>query len=457
MRDALARRAWAAAAALLGILCPVSFAEAAGPRVATFRCDVSPPLGQPFYPNFKPLEKIEHPLLAKGIVLEDNGRRYVLCAIDWCAICNSTHALFRRKIAAAAGTDAERVALHTVHQHTAPIADIDAYTLLKKAPDPPPLPEPKFFEEMAGRVAAAVQDSLGRLQPFDRVGTGEGKVERVASTRRVMGKDGKIHPRWSGGNDAASRAEPEGLIDPLLKTITLASGDRPLVRLHYYATHPQSYYGDQRATYDFPGMARERLEKKEGVFQVYFTGCAGDILVGKYNDGTPQCREQFAQRLRAGMEAAVAATRFGPADSIEWRTAAVKLPLYAAPQRTTAENRARMLDPQVKAVLRLELGAMLVAYAERIERPLLLSSLRIGRARVLGLPGECLIDYQLFAQRAAPGDFVAVAAYADLGPGYLCTDKAFKEGGYEPTDTNAGPGSEVLLKAAIAKLLEPKN
>jgi hypothetical protein len=96
---------------------------------------------------------------------------------------------------------------------------------------------------------------------------------------------------------------------------------------------------------------------------------------------------------------------------------------------------------------------MLVAFAERIERPLALSSLQLGRVHILDLPGECLIDFQLFAQRSAPDDFVAVAAYTDLGPGYICTDKAFQEGGYEPTDTAVGPGSEPLMKAAILKLL----
>ena len=99
---------------------------------------------------------------------------------------------------------------------------------------------------------------------------------------------------------------------------------------------------------------------------------------------------------------------------------------------------------------------MLVAFAERIDRPLAVSGLQIGRVHILDLPGECLVDYQLFAQRAAPGDFVAVAAYTDLGPGYICTDKAFEQGGYEPTDTAVGPGSEPLLKAAIVKLLGVK-
>jgi len=40
-----------------------------------------------------------------------------------------------------------------------------------------------------------------------------------------------------------------------------------------------------------------------------------------------------------------------------------------------------------------------------------------------------------------------------MSPGYLCTDRAFVEGGYEPGASNAGPGTEVRVKEAIRKLL----
>ena len=54
---------------------------------------------------------------------------------------------------------------------------------------------------------------------------------------------------------------PEGYIDGFLRTISFCDGEAPFVQMHYYATHPQSYYGDRRVTYDVPGLARERLEK----------------------------------------------------------------------------------------------------------------------------------------------------------------------------------------------------
>ena len=36
----------------------------------------------------------------------------------------------------------------------------------------------------------------------------------------------------------------------MLRTITLASDGRPLVRLHYYATHPQTFCCDGRVSGD---------------------------------------------------------------------------------------------------------------------------------------------------------------------------------------------------------------
>jgi len=422
-------------------------------RVATFRCDVTPPLGMPIYSGYKPLAVVEHPLLAKGIVLEDGPQRYVLCSIDWCEICNGTHALFRRKMAEAAGTQPARVAVHTIHQHTAPMGDADAMRLVERIEEPPPHPDPAFFDRAAERVARAVAESLARLEPFDAVGLGQAKVERVASSRRVVGDGGKILVRWSRCTDPALRAMPEGKIDPWLKTVTLARGGKPLVRMHYYATHPQSFYGDPRASYDFPGIAREGLEAEEKVFQVYFNGCGGDITAGKYNDGSRQARAELAARLLEGMKAAIAATRFQPAGTITWRTTALRLVPRADAGYTEEEYRARVDNKAASPAVRIYRGAMPLALLARRETPIEISSLALGDLRLLHLPGECMIDFQHFAQGLLPSGFVAVAAYGDCACGYICTRAAFDEGGYEPTDSFVTPESEAALKAAIREVL----
>jgi hypothetical protein len=424
-------------------------------RVATFSCDVTPSLGQPMIGG-DPIHVVDQPLLAKGIVLESGGKRFVLCALDWCLLYNSAHETMRERVAAAAGTEAARVAVQCLHQHNAPMVDTDAQKLLAKIGAENLHISLKDWKDINERLAACVKQSLEHFQTVDRTGTGQAKVERVASSRRVPDATGHITARMSLPKPrlaAKLQALPEGLIDPDVKTITFAQGERPLVRLHFYATHPQVHYRDGRATSDFPGKARAALEQKEGVFQVYFTGCGGDITVGKYNDGSDDCRNGFAERLLAGMEAAVAATTFAPIGPAQWRTYPLRLVFRSDPGYTEADYRARMEDTQGDRAARTYDGSSCLASAQRSARAIELSSLQIGDVHILNLPGEPMVAFQLFAQQLAPEGFVAVAGYGDGAPGYLCTAAAFREGGYEPTDSFVTPQSEEALKKAITLLL----
>jgi hypothetical protein len=422
-------------------------------RVATFRCDVTPWPGEALVWTAK-LVKVEEPLLAKGIVLEDGTNRYVLCALDWCLLGNDSELSFRKALAGAAGTDPARVAIQCIHQHAAPYADEGAHRLLDAAPTPLPHLSPKFLDAVRGLLAGAVQEAVTHLEPFDRVGTGQAKAERIASARRIRDEKGRTLTRWSSSaKDPKMAAAPEGPIDPWLKTITLARGNKPLVRLHYYATHPQTFCCDGRASSDFVGLAREAVERQDKVFQIYFTGCSGDVTAGKYSDGSPQAQAELAQRLKAGMLASIAQTRFSPAKSAVWRTDSLTLPLRAAKNEVTAQSRAWLENPAQPDSLRVYEGAMRLSFVERLSRPIIVSSLQLGDVHILHLPGEPMVEFQFFAQQAKSHDFVAVAGYGDCGPAYICTDKAITEGGYEPSATNVGPGTEALLKNAIQALL----
>jgi hypothetical protein len=399
--------------AILGLWIVTSFSaiagaageDATGLRLATFRCDITPALSCKIYGD--PVVTIEHPLWAKGVVLDD-GNRYVLCALDWRSLSRNQNSLFRSKLAEGAGTTASQVAVQCVHQHTAPSGGEVGE---------------EFLNEVAGRLAAAVEEAAREWQPFDRIGTGQAKVDRVASTRRIPTDEGKVITRYTSTKGKPELREmPEGYIDPFLKTITFAKGSQPLVRLHYYATHPQSFYRDGRVSIDFPGMARERLEEDESVPQIYFTGCGGDIGAGKYNDGSRRARDELAQRMFAAMQASAASTRFAPAQGIQWRTTTLSLPAKKGPE-------------------------------EKPIGPMELSSLQINDVHVLHLPGEPMVHYQLYAQGLMPRGFVAVAGYGDGSPGYVCTEKAFDEGGYEPRASRVAPHSEPLVKKAIRQLL----
>lgn len=447
----MTRRQFCGASAALALAATGTSPSRPQLRIATFRGDVTPPLGFPSHPSYKPLETIEHPLLAKGLVVDYNGRRHVLCAMDWCGLSNASRLQFQRKLADAVETDLSSVALHMVHQHTAPQACGDAQRLLDDVEDAPLCLDVHVLEKLSDRLAMVAKESLENLETVEQIGIGEAKVERVASSRRIITEDGEFRSRMSSTRGRPHLRElPEGLIDPMLKTVTFAAGDKPLARLHYYATHPQSFYGDPRVSYDFPGMAREELEREEGVFQVYFTGCAGDIAAGKYNDGSREARKQLASRLLAGMKAGIAAARYTSVGPVQWRTTPVALP--ANPALDARQLRRKMEDPERRPNGRWR-AARRLASINRSDQPIVLSSLRVGELFLVHLPGEPMIEFQLYAQQQRADHFVAVAGYGEGRPYYICTEEAFEQGGYEPRSAAVGPESERLLKAGIRRLL----
>jgi hypothetical protein len=244
------------------------------------------------------------------------------------------------------------------------------------------------------------------------------------------------------------------LIDPWVRTLTLLNHQRPIARLHYYASHPQSYYGKGHINPDTVGIARELLEKDEGIPEIYFTGCAGNVAAGKYNDGSVPMRMELAHRLCDGMKAALAASGKPEPATLSWKRVDVRFPLRQEPNFSEEHLHSVLADPQQPYGVRLRAAMGLAWYQRlRITPTVDITAYRLGPATILHLPGEPFVEYQLFAQSVRPDDFVAVAAYGEGGTGYICTEKAYAEGAYEPTTSFVGPPTEALLKARIQELL----
>jgi len=425
-------------------------------HLSTFRCDVTPPLDHPLCGGWiEPVRGVDDPLFALGLVLMGAGAPVVLCAIDWCGIRNDAHLAWRKALAEAAHTTPDRVAVQCVHPHNAPFADTGAQKLLDAVPGAPPSLNMKFFDKAVRQTADAVKESLKTSVPFSHVGIGQGRVERVASSRRIVADGKVIAIRYSSTKDPKVRAEPEGLIDPWLKTLSFWNGAKPLAALHYYATHPMSYYGDGRVSSDFCGLAREKRARDDGsVFQVYFTGCAGNITAGKYNDGAKENRPVLRDRIYAAMQAAWKATERHALDGWQWRVEPLQLPARREKSFGDKESKTVLENSKAGKAQRGN-AAFQLAWLQRLQRPIELSCLDLGRVLVLHLPGEPFIEYQLKAQALRKDRFVCVAGYGDGGPGYIPTDAAHLEGGYEPTVALAAP-CEGRLQQVLDRLLNPR-
>jgi hypothetical protein len=421
-----------------------------------FRCDVTPPLGHPLCGGWiAPATEIVDRQWAIGVILIGDGAPIVLVAVDWCEIRNEGHDQWRREVAAAVGTPVERVAVQCVHPHDAVFADPEAERMLQESGAPIRSMDPPFFDRTVAAVAEAARAAARGGEPVTHVGIGQGRVDQVASNRRIKGPDGKVGPaRFSSCRDEALRAAPEGLIDPYLKTLSFWNGDRLLAALHYYATHPMSHYGQGGVSCDFCGLARDRMAAEAGGAHLYFTGGAGNIGAGKYNDGSLEMRPILTERMLKGMRAALASTRKEPARGLAWYPLPVRLPTRA--EFTEALYRELLQDEAARYLDRYR-GASGLAWLNRVGsgHAIDFGCLAVNEARVLHLPGEPFVEHQLYAQQARPDRFVALTGYGDCGPGYLPTAVAYEEGGYEAGwEALVAPEADDVIRTAITRLLQ---
>lgn len=424
------------------------------PQIAVFDIDATPPVGS--YIAYNPVKNTwDMGLRARGIVLTGTGKPILLCSIDWIGIGNDSQDEFKRVLAEAAGTTPDRVAVHTIHQHDAPICDFGAEKyLLSKGLDPMSF-ESTFTRKILNQLADAVRAAMKDQQPVTHIGMGEAEVFKVASNRRIAGPDGKIRAtRYTTTKDSALRAEPEGLIDKMVSLVSFWNGDKPLAVLSYYACHPQSYYLTGLPNPDFPGIARfYRQLAVPDALHVHFNGAGGNLGAGKYNDGSKENRGILAERLADGMKRAWEATKKEPltADMVTWKIEPVSLPPAKYPDNFDEDLKIKGKD---QIFLTNSIPKIMWLERSRQGRKIEIGCLSVGDARILHLPGELMVEFQLAARAERPDLLVAMAAYGDYGPEYICTDAAYLEGGYEASGASGvSPGSEKVIMDAIKKLL----
>lgn len=428
-------------------------------RIATFDVDATPPLGSPM--AYDPVKRIDElTLRCRGIAILGEDKPIVLCAVDWIGIANEGHDAFRDALAKAANTTRERVAVHALHQHDAPGCDFTAERLVRELKvEGYSRFEGDFHREVIQRAAAALEVGIANAQPITHYGYGEAVVREVASNRRVeVDKDGNVgRMRGSSCKIPELIGLPEGVIDPVVSVIAIWNGDKPVAILSSYACHPQSYYRLGIPSPDFPGIARfMRGQDVNSALHVHFNGAGGNIAAGKYNDGSQPNRMILAQRLASGMKEAYENAQRTSIDGakIQFDTAPVKLP--AAEHLVEKEIIAKLKSIPARGYISL---ADQLAWLERVKsgHSIDIGCLRVGNVRMLTMPGELFVEYQLQAKAMRPDLKVMMAAYGDYGPGYIGTAKAYKEGGYEvsPTSSSVSSEAEPILIGAIQKLLDP--
>jgi len=193
------------------------------------------------------------------------------------------------------------------------------------------------------------------------------------------------------------------------------------------------------------------------VFQVYVSGCSGNVTAGKYNDGNPENRPILADKMYKAMTAAWKATERQPLTHIDFRSVAMRLEPRGSEGFSVEDLTKRLTtDPKPFGQCLAALGLSWHKVADaghKIDVPVL----AFGKAQLVLLPGESYVEFQLLAQKLRPDSFVMVLGYGECAPGYIPIERAFDEGDGNLRDWCwVAPGAEkAMTKALEAALKKP--
>jgi len=141
-------------------------------------------------------------------------------------------------------------------------------------------------------------------------------------------------------------------------------------------------------------------------------------------------------------------------NEVSWTTRDVLMPVTE--QLRLGDVEAIVRDP-ARTVKERIYAATQEIWMRRCEAkdPVTLQCLRLGTARILHMPGELFVEYQLAASQMCPAGWVAVAAYGDYAPNYIGTAISYQQGGYETEARSSlvAPGVEAVLIEAMQGVL----
>jgi hypothetical protein len=232
--------------------------------------------------------RINDPVFAKALVMDDGATKLVIVAMDVTAIGGIGEIgdeflpALRERIDGELGIPGAHVLVNASHNH-------------------PPLDFICEPEEQVARTFDAVRRAAEGMSPV-RVGAGVGYEDRISMNRTLRLKNGQAWTiRHSNPCPPDEEVESVGPMDPEIGVLRIDQLDgQPLAVVFNFACHPYITVPRGGVTADFPGFASTVIEDNlgEGAMALFLQGAGGDITSILYKDPSrPRDSEPLGMKL----------------------------------------------------------------------------------------------------------------------------------------------------------------
>jgi neutral ceramidase len=456
------------AAFLLAVLIAIpGLALADELQVGAASVDITPPVGTPMagYYAERLSKGVHDPLFAKAIVLERDGKKAALVALDLISTPMVLVDEARREIEKTSGIKGRDVMISATHAHTGPVLQGGGARAFAFGGDNPLALA--YHKGLSAKIAESVHLAEKALRPA-KVAVGHGEESAISFNRRFHMTDGTVG--WNPGKNNPKILKAAGTIDPDVAVVYFESNDKnrtPLATYVNHAVHLDNVGGTEFSA-DMPATIADLLGRFKGPDMVtfYTSGCCGDINHINVRWAEAQTGHANAARMGVILAAEVLKTwprlKVEPTGALRMKSAKVKLPLAkitaedleasrATVTRLIGKDKSPVFLEQVRAFKVLDVEAR---QGEPIEVEVQVVALGDTIAWV-SLPGEIFVELGLAIKQDSPYPHTIIAELANGAIGYIPSRRAYAQGNYEVVSARCAEGSgEILVYAAVTLLKE---
>jgi neutral ceramidase len=402
------------------------------------KVDISPPLGtwlMGFGGRTHGATGMYDPLYATALVLSTERERIAIVSCDLLALSDEHVREIRAIVSTTTDLQPQNIMVHTTHTHSGPlVGKLRGFGV----------PDAAYESVLLRKIASAIILASQRMVPVHIT---------YGTSHAAVG----VNRRECVDNSITIGENPQGAYDDRVATMGFwrVDGSGLLGAIVWAVVHPvmlgASNYFISR---DIPGKVVDRLETLyPGSICLYLTGPAGNVNPrGMTAQDKKEMVDRHGSTIAGAALMALANGRNVPSGQLVAKSILVDVLLMPLPnpqeitayaEKTLADLKQLFTEWEKKAAVNFRLNWAKAALAsirkETGAEPQLeqikaeLQMLIIGDVVFTTLPFEAFVEYQGIAEATAPYPDSFVVAYANGNYGYMFTEEAFTQGGYEVT------------------------